>query len=97
VWLAPPHSGDCFEAETPLCTPCAGWTSPCRRSVRGHHGPIGLRLVHSPQLLAGLDTADEDAIVVAGGQVTGRSEDHLSRMRRNHIGIVFQFSNLLRA
>jgi len=32
---------------------------------------------------------------VAGEAVTGRSEDDLARMRRKHMGIVFQFFNLL--
>jgi putative ABC transport system ATP-binding protein len=46
-------------------------------------------------LVAGLDTADDGEIVLAGEQVTGKSEDELARMRRRHIGIVFQFFNLL--
>src|SRR6266496_3618748 len=46
-------------------------------------------------LVAGLDTADEGEISVAGEQVTGRSEDDLARLRRRHIGLVFQFFNLL--
>jgi putative ABC transport system ATP-binding protein len=33
--------------------------------------------------------------VLDGEEVTGRSEDELARMRRKHIGIVFQFFNLL--
>ena len=32
---------------------------------------------------------------MAGEEVTGRSEDDLARLRREHIGIVFQFFNLL--
>ena len=44
---------------------------------------------------AGLDVPDEGTITVAGEQVTGRTEDELARMRRKHMGIVFQFFNLL--
>src|SRR6202044_1286948 len=44
---------------------------------------------------AGLDVADEGTITVAGELVTGRTEDELSLLRRKHIGIVFQFFNLL--
>ena len=33
--------------------------------------------------------------MVAGEEVTGRGEDDLARLRRKHIGIVFQFFNLL--
>jgi putative ABC transport system ATP-binding protein len=39
--------------------------------------------------------ADEGEIVVDGEVVTGRDEDWLARFRRKHIGIVFQFFNLL--
>ncbi len=46
-------------------------------------------------LLAGLDTPNEGEIVLAGETLTGRTENELARMRRAHIGIVFQFFNLL--
>jgi putative ABC transport system ATP-binding protein len=46
-------------------------------------------------LLAGLDTPNEGEIVLAGEQLTGKTENELARMRRAHIGIVFQFFNLL--
>jgi putative ABC transport system ATP-binding protein len=39
--------------------------------------------------------ADEGTIDVGGERVTGRTEDELSLIRRRHIGIVFQFFNLL--
>src|SRR3954454_1037436 len=58
-------------------------------------GPSGCGKSTLLNLIAGLDTADEGTIVVAGDEVTGRSEDDLSRLRRRHIGIVFQFFNLL--
>jgi putative ABC transport system ATP-binding protein len=32
---------------------------------------------------------------VAGEEITGRGEDSLARLRRRHIGIIFQFFNLL--
>src|SRR5690349_8670759 len=47
------------------------------------------------EFIAGLDTADEGTITIADEVVTGKSEDDLARMRRRHIGIVFQFFNLL--
>jgi putative ABC transport system ATP-binding protein len=58
-------------------------------------GPSGCGKSTLLNLVAGLDVADEGRITVAGEQVTGRSEDELSHMRRKHIGIVFQFFNLL--
>jgi len=58
-------------------------------------GPSGCGKSTLLNLIAGLDTADEGTIVLAGDEVTGRSEDDLARLRRRHIGIVFQFFNLL--
>ena len=58
-------------------------------------GPSGCGKSTLLNLIAGLDVPDEGTIMVADEQVTGRSEDDLARMRRRHIGIVFQFFNLL--
>jgi putative ABC transport system ATP-binding protein len=58
-------------------------------------GPSGCGKSTLLNLVAGLDVPDEGTITVAGEAVTGRSEDELARMRRKHVGIVFQFFNLL--
>jgi putative ABC transport system ATP-binding protein len=58
-------------------------------------GPSGCGKSTLLNLAAGLDLADEGSIVVAGEEITGLGEDELARMRRRHIGIVFQFFNLL--
>ena len=58
-------------------------------------GPSGCGKSTLLNLVAGLDVADDGTILVDGEQVTGSSEDDLARMRRRHIGIVFQFFNLL--
>jgi putative ABC transport system ATP-binding protein len=58
-------------------------------------GPSGCGKSTLLNLVAGLDVADEGTITVAGELVTGRTEDELSLLRRKHIGIVFQFFNLL--
>jgi len=58
-------------------------------------GPSGGGKSTLLNLIAGLDVADEGTITVAGELVTGRTEDELSQLRRRHIGIVFQFFNLL--
>jgi putative ABC transport system ATP-binding protein len=58
-------------------------------------GPSGCGKSTLLNLVAGLDVADEGTITVADEEVTGRGEDDLARLRRRHIGIVFQFFNLL--
>ncbi len=58
-------------------------------------GPSGCGKSTLLNLVAGLDVPDEGTIVVAGETVTGRTEDELARLRRRHIGMVFQFFNLL--
>jgi putative ABC transport system ATP-binding protein len=58
-------------------------------------GPSGCGKSTLLNLVAGLDVPDEGEITVAGETVTGRSEDDLARLRRKHMGIVFQFFNLL--
>ena len=58
-------------------------------------GPSGCGKSTLLNMVAGLDSPDEGTIVLADETITGRSEDDLARMRRRHIGIVFQFFNLL--
>jgi putative ABC transport system ATP-binding protein len=58
-------------------------------------GPSGCGKSTLLNLVAGLDTPSEGEIVVAGESLAGKDENDLARMRRKHIGIVFQFFNLL--
>ena len=58
-------------------------------------GPSGCGKSTLLNLIAGLDVADDGEINIDGELITGREEDWLGRMRRRHIGIVFQFFNLL--
>jgi putative ABC transport system ATP-binding protein len=58
-------------------------------------GPSGCGKSTLLNLVAGLDLADDGEIEVAGELITGRDSNWLARMRRRHIGIVFQFFNLL--
>jgi putative ABC transport system ATP-binding protein len=58
-------------------------------------GPSGCGKSTLLNLVAGLDVAGEGDIAVDGEVITGRDEDWLAKMRRRHIGIVFQFFNLL--
>jgi putative ABC transport system ATP-binding protein len=58
-------------------------------------GPSGCGKSTLLNLAAGLDTPTDGEIVVAGESLVGKDENDLARMRRAHIGIVFQFFNLL--
>jgi putative ABC transport system ATP-binding protein len=58
-------------------------------------GPSGCGKSTLLNVVAGLDTIDEGMIEAAGERVDGRNEDWLARFRRRHVGVVFQFFNLL--
>ncbi len=58
-------------------------------------GPSGCGKSTLLNLVAGLDTPTDGEILVAGESLSGKDEDGLARMRRRHIGMVFQFFNLL--
>ena len=61
-------------------------------AVMGPSGSGKSTLMH---LLAGLDTPTEGSIVLAGTEIVGLSEKKLTLLRRETIGFVFQFFNLL--
>ncbi|MGA3297715.1 MAG: ABC transporter ATP-binding protein [Candidatus Bathyarchaeia archaeon] len=46
-------------------------------------------------LLTGLEQADEGEILFDGENITSMNEDQLALFRRGHVGIVFQFFNLI--
>ncbi|MCU1368329.1 MAG: transporter related [Ilumatobacteraceae bacterium] len=58
-------------------------------------GPSGCGKSTLLNLIAGLDVPDEGEVFVAGESLRGKDANDLARMRRTHIGIVFQFFNLL--
>jgi putative ABC transport system ATP-binding protein len=58
-------------------------------------GPSGCGKSTLLNVIAGLDIPDEGEVSVAGESLLGRDANDLARMRRTHIGIVFQFFNLL--
>jgi putative ABC transport system ATP-binding protein len=58
-------------------------------------GPSGCGKSTLLNLVAGLDVPTDGEIVLDGESLVGKSEDELAIMRRRHIGIVFQFFNLL--
>jgi putative ABC transport system ATP-binding protein len=58
-------------------------------------GPSGCGKSTLLNLIAGLDSPSDGQIVLAGLALAGRDENDLARIRRAHIGMVFQFFNLL--
>jgi putative ABC transport system ATP-binding protein len=46
-------------------------------------------------ILAGLDTPTAGSVEIAGRDITSMSDNELTKLRRAHIGFVFQFFNLL--
>jgi putative ABC transport system ATP-binding protein len=58
-------------------------------------GPSGSGKSTLLNLMAGLDRPDSGEIVVAGQHLDDLSEDELARWRARHVGLVFQFFNLI--
>jgi putative ABC transport system ATP-binding protein len=58
-------------------------------------GPSGCGKSTLLNIIAGLDTPSDGDVRIAGESLIGKDENALAHMRREHIGIVFQFYNLL--
>jgi putative ABC transport system ATP-binding protein len=61
-------------------------------AVMGPSGSGKSTLMH---ILAGLDQPTEGRVTIAGLEISSMSDAELTRLRRRHIGFVFQFFNLL--
>jgi putative ABC transport system ATP-binding protein len=61
-------------------------------AVMGPSGSGKSTLMH---ILAGLDRPTSGRVTVAGTEVTALDDNALTKLRREHIGFVFQFFNLL--
>jgi putative ABC transport system ATP-binding protein len=66
---------------------------------RGHltavMGPSGSGKSTLMHILAGLDRPTEGEVAIAGRNITRLGDTELTKLRREHIGFVFQFFNLL--
>jgi putative ABC transport system ATP-binding protein len=58
-------------------------------------GPSGSGKSTLMHLLAGLDRPNEGTVEIAGEDITSMSDKQLTRLRRKHIGFVFQAFNLV--
>jgi putative ABC transport system ATP-binding protein len=58
-------------------------------------GPSGSGKSTLMHILAGLDRPDGGTVTIAGTEITGLDDNELTKLRRTHIGFVFQFFNLL--
>jgi putative ABC transport system ATP-binding protein len=61
-------------------------------AVMGPSGSGKSTLMHT---LAGLDKPTSGTVTIAGTEITGLDDADMTRLRRDHIGFVFQFFNLL--
>jgi putative ABC transport system ATP-binding protein len=58
-------------------------------------GPSGCGKSTLLHVLAGLEPPDQGAVHIAGQDLYSMSDERLSAFRRDHIGVVFQFFNLI--
>ncbi len=58
-------------------------------------GPSGSGKSTLLNLVSGIDRPDEGHVVVAGQALNDLSEDDLARWRARHVGLIFQFFNLI--
>src|ERR687896_2251356 len=61
-------------------------------AVMGPSGSGKSTLMH---ILAGLDRPDSGTVTIDGTDITALGDDALTKLRRSHIGFIFQFFNLL--
>jgi len=60
-----------------------------------HHRAVRLRQVHLLNLVGGLESPSRRQVRIDGAPLNGMSDDELTKVRRDKIGFIFQFFNLL--
>ena len=58
-------------------------------------GPSGSGKSTLMHILAGLDRPDDGEVWIADTEITALGDDALTKLRRRHVGFIFQFFNLL--
>ena len=61
----------------------------------GFMGPSGSGKSTLLNLVSGIDRPSEGDVIVAGQRLNDLSEDELARWRARHVGLIFQFFNLI--
>ena len=66
-----------------------------RGSLTAIMGPSGSGKSTLMHILAGLDRPTAGSVSLDGTEITGLGDNELTKLRRRHIGFIFQFFNLL--
>jgi putative ABC transport system ATP-binding protein len=66
-----------------------------RHKLTAVMGPSGSGKSTLMHILAGLDRPDGGTVSIDGTDITALGDDALTKLRRSHIGFIFQFFNLL--
>src|SRR5215472_12830582 len=86
------HYGDGDARVNALCSVSLEAEEGRLTAIMGPSGSGKSTLMH---ILAGLDQPSEGTVSIAGVEISSMSDAELTKLRRQHIGFVFQFFNLL--